>query len=131
LQATDQKGFFSYGTALVRSGTQAWKAYHQARRAACQPAYLPLEGTGRGLITDTQEPYFTIELDALIVDVQSRQPNCQAPGRAPFTHLEDVYFTHGKILWTHASGSADWRSAGRSTRLASHPSGLALLLPHR
>ena len=65
--------------------------------------------------TGTQEHYFTIELqDAIIVDVQSHMPNCQDPGMAHFTHLEDVYFTYRKIVWTHevsgTSGSDDWRS---------------------
>ncbi|MCU1718606.1 Hcp family type VI secretion system effector [Pseudomonas sp. 5P_3.1_Bac2] len=65
--------------------------------------------------TGTQEHYFTIELeDAVIVDVQSRMPNCQDPGLSHFTHLEDVYFTYRKIVWTHevsgTSGSDDWRT---------------------
>ena len=52
--------------------------------------------------TGTQEHYFTIELeDAVIVDVQSRMPNCQDPNMSHFTHLEDVYFTYRKIVWTH------------------------------
>jgi type VI secretion system secreted protein Hcp len=50
----------------------------------------------------------------VIVDVQSRMPNCQDPAMAHFTHLEDVYFTYRKIVWTHevsgTSGSDDWRS---------------------
>jgi len=63
-----------------------------------------------------QEHYFSIELeDALIVDVQSRMPNCQDPATAHFTQLEDVYFTYRKIIWTHevsgTSGSDDWRTA--------------------
>lgn len=41
-------------------------------------------------------------------------PNCQDPSMAHFTHLEDVYFTYRKIVWTHevsgTSGSDDWRS---------------------
>jgi len=65
--------------------------------------------------TGTQEHYFTIELeDAVIVDVQSRMPNCQDPNMSHFTHLEDVYFTYRKIVWTHevsgTSGSDDWRT---------------------
>ncbi len=40
--------------------------------------------------------------------------NCQDPGNAHFTHLEDVHFTYRKITWTHevsgTSGSDDWRS---------------------
>ena len=65
--------------------------------------------------TGTQEHYFTIELhDAIIVDVQSQMPNCQDPNMAHFTHLEDVYFTYRKIVWTHevsgTSGSDDWRT---------------------
>jgi len=46
--------------------------------------------------------------------IQSRMPNCQDPSNAHFTHLEDVYFTYRKIVWTHevsgTSGSDDWRS---------------------
>ncbi len=49
----------------------------------------------------------------MIVDVQSRMPNCQDPNMSHFTHLEDVYFTYRKIVWTHEvsgpSGSDDWR----------------------
>ena len=61
-----------------------------------------------------QQHYFTIKLeDAIIVDVTSRMPNCQDPGQSHFTHLEDVYFTYRKIIWTHevsgTSGSDDWR----------------------
>lgn len=41
-------------------------------------------------------------------------PNCQDPNMAHFTHLEDVYFTYRKIVWTHevsgTSGSDDWRA---------------------
>lgn len=62
-----------------------------------------------------QEHYYSIELqDAIIVDVKSRMPNCQDPAMAHFTHLEDVYFTYRKIIWTHeisgTTGSDDWRS---------------------
>jgi len=63
----------------------------------------------------TQEHYFTIELeDAILVDIQSRMPNCQDPNNSHFTHLEDVYFAYRKILWTHkvcgTSGHDDWRN---------------------
>lgn len=62
----------------------------------------------------TQEHYFSTELeDAIIVDVRSYMPNCQDPNQSHFTHLEDVYFTYRKIIWTHevsgTSGSDDWR----------------------
>ncbi|MBU6961424.1 Hcp family type VI secretion system effector [Pseudomonas sp. CVAP len=62
----------------------------------------------------TQELYFTTTLeDAIIVEIQSRMPNCQDPGNAHFTHLEDVYFSYRKITWEHVisntSGSDDWR----------------------
>ena len=62
-----------------------------------------------------QEHYFTHELtDAVIVDITSYMYNCQDPGMASFTHLEDVSFTYRKIDWTHevsgTSGSDDWRS---------------------
>lgn len=62
-----------------------------------------------------QEHYFTIKLeDAIITNINSRMPNCQDPGQAHFTHLEDVSFTYRKITWTHevggTSGSDDWRN---------------------
>lgn len=70
----------------------------------------------RTATTGGAEHYFSIELtDALIVDVQSRMPNCQDPATSHFTQLEDVYFTYRKIVWTHeisgTSGSDDWRTA--------------------
>lgn len=63
----------------------------------------------------TQEHYFTTKLeDAIIVEINGYMPNCQDPGNAHFTHLEDVHFTYRKITWTHevsgTSGSDDWRS---------------------
>ena len=62
----------------------------------------------------TQEHYFTHKLtDAIIVDIHAYMPNCQDPGKAHFTHLEDVSFSYRKIDWTHekcgTSGSDDWR----------------------
>ena len=62
-----------------------------------------------------QEHYFSTELeDAIIVDVRSYMPQCQDPGEAHLTHMEDVYFTYRKITWTHevsgTSGSDDWRA---------------------
>jgi len=62
----------------------------------------------------TQEHYFSHELeDAVIVDIKAHMPNCQDPGLAHFTHLEDVAFSYRKITWTHkicgTSGSDDWR----------------------
>ncbi|MDB5993493.1 MAG: hypothetical protein JWP42_629 [Pseudomonas sp.] len=73
----------------------------------------------RTATTGKQELYYSIELeDAVIVDVQSRMPNCQDPDMAHFTHLEDVYFTYRKITWTHevcgTSGSDDWRTPIRT-----------------
>lgn len=61
-----------------------------------------------------QEHYFTIKFeDAIIVDIKARMPNCQDPGNAHFTHLEDVQFTYRKISWEHVgsntSGEDDWR----------------------
>ena len=61
-----------------------------------------------------QEHYFTHLLeDAVIVNISSNMPNCQDPGQAHFTHLEDVAMTYRKITWTHevagTSGSDDWR----------------------
>ncbi len=63
----------------------------------------------------TQEHYYTTVLeDAIIVDIKDYMHNCQDPGNAHFTHLEDVHFTYRKITWTHevsgTSGSDDWRS---------------------
>lgn len=62
-----------------------------------------------------QEHYFTVKLeDAIIVDVKAYMPNCQDPAMSHFTHLEDVYMTYRKIVWTHevagTSGSDDWRA---------------------
>jgi type VI secretion system secreted protein Hcp len=62
-----------------------------------------------------QEHYFTTELvDAIIVSIKARMPNCQDPGMAHFTHLEDVSFTYRQITWTHevggTSGTDDWRA---------------------
>ncbi len=64
--------------------------------------------------TGTQEHYFSIELeDAIVVDIKAHMPNCQDPGQAHFTHLEDISFTYRKITWTHevsgTSGHDDWR----------------------
>lgn len=65
--------------------------------------------------TGTQEHYFTIALqDAIIVSVKARMPNCQDPGMAHFTHLEDVSFSYRQIEWTHEIGGTtgidDWRA---------------------
>jgi type VI secretion system secreted protein Hcp len=62
-----------------------------------------------------QEHYFTIKLeDAIITNITARMPNCQDPGQAHFTHLEDVSFSYRKISWTHevgeTSGEDDWRT---------------------
>jgi type VI secretion system secreted protein Hcp len=67
----------------------------------------------------TMEHYFTIQLeDAIIVDIQAYMPNCQDPGQAHFTHLEDVYMTYRKIIKTHeiasTSESDDWRTMSAS-----------------
>jgi type VI secretion system secreted protein Hcp len=65
--------------------------------------------------TGQQEHYFTHELeDAVIVDITAHMPNCQDPGQAHFTHLEEVSFTYRKITWTHevcsTTGTDDWRA---------------------
>lgn len=65
--------------------------------------------------TGTQEHYFTIALqDAIIVSMKARMPNCQDPGMAHFTHLEDVSFSYRQIEWTHEIGGTtgidDWRA---------------------
>ena len=62
-----------------------------------------------------KDPYFSIRLeDAVIVDVQSRMPDCLDPDNAHLMNLEDVYFTYSKIIWEHldsgTSGSDEWRS---------------------
>jgi type VI secretion system secreted protein Hcp len=62
-----------------------------------------------------QEHYFTTKLeDAIITNITARMPNCQDPGQAHFTHLEDVSFTYRKIIWTHevagTEGEDDWRA---------------------
>ncbi|RPX12267.1 Hcp family type VI secretion system effector [Pseudomonas aeruginosa] len=72
----------------------------------------------------TQEHYYTTVLeDAIIVDIKDYMHNCQDPGNAHFTHLEDVHFTYRKITWTHevsgTSGSDDWRSS--SPRSSTRP----------
>ncbi len=61
-----------------------------------------------------QEHYFTHKLtDAIIVSIEARMPNCQDPGMAQFTHLEDISFSYRKIEWEHVvcgtSGDDDWR----------------------
>ncbi|RLC20501.1 MAG: type VI secretion system tube protein Hcp, partial [Deltaproteobacteria bacterium] len=61
-----------------------------------------------------QEHYFTHKLtDAIIVSIEARMPNCQDPGMAQFTHLEDISFSYRKIGWEHVvcgtSGDDDWR----------------------
>ena len=61
-----------------------------------------------------QEHYFTHTLtDAVIVSINANMPNCQDPGLAHFTHLEEVAMTYRKIVWTHevagTSGDDDWR----------------------
>ena len=66
-----------------------------------------------------QEHYFTIQLDdAIIVDIRAYMPNCQDPGLAHFTNLEDISFTYRAITWTHevsgTSGSDDWRASRSS-----------------
>jgi len=64
---------------------------------------------------EMKDPYFSIRLeDAVIVDVQSRMPDCLDPDNAHLMNLEDVYFTYSKIIWEHldsgTSGSDEWRS---------------------
>ncbi|GFM64448.1 Hcp family type VI secretion system effector [Pseudomonas cichorii] len=65
--------------------------------------------------TGTQEHYYTTKLeDAIIVEIKDYMLNCQDPGNAHFTHLEDVHFSYRKIIWTHekagTNGSDDWRT---------------------
>ncbi|MGA4816298.1 Hcp family type VI secretion system effector [Pseudomonas aeruginosa] len=46
----------------------------------------------------TQEHYYTTVLeDAIIVDIKDYMHNCQDPGNAHFTHLEDVHFTYARL----------------------------------
>ena len=63
----------------------------------------------------TQENYFTTTLtDAVAVAINAYMPNCQDPGQAHFTHLEDVSFSYRAIDWEHmvggTAGSDDWRA---------------------
>lgn len=63
----------------------------------------------------TQEHYYTTLLeDAVIVEIRDYMHNCQDPGNAHFTHLQDICMTYRKISWTHVasstSGSDDWRN---------------------
>jgi len=79
------------------------------RLTTCQLKFYRTSADG------AQEHYFTIELeDAIIVDIKAYMPNCQDPGQAHFTNLEDVSFTYRRITWSHeaagTSGSDDWRS---------------------
>ena len=62
-----------------------------------------------------QEHYFTHLLtDAVLVDVKGNMPNCQDPGQAHFTHLEEWSMSYRRIQWTHevagTTGEDDWRS---------------------
>ncbi len=62
----------------------------------------------------TMEHYYTMSLeDAIITNISQYMPNCQDPGMAHFTHLEDVEFTYRKITKTHEVASTaesdDWR----------------------
>lgn len=62
-----------------------------------------------------QEHFFTIALeDAIITDINAYMHNCQDPGCAHYTLLEDVAFTYRKITWNHVaagtSGADDWRT---------------------
>ncbi len=62
-----------------------------------------------------QEQYYKIILeDAVITNIRAYMPNCQDPGMAHFTHLEDVAFTYRMITWEHivagTSASDDWRA---------------------
>jgi len=61
------------------------------------------------------ERYFTIKLeDAIVAGKINYAPNCQDPGQARFTRLEDVCVTYWKIIKTRkaasASESGDWRN---------------------
>ena len=60
-----------------------------------------------------QEHYFTMKLEgAIVVEMQAHMPNCQDPGQAHFTHLEDIAFSYKKIHWVHELASTasedDW-----------------------
>jgi len=64
------------------------------------------------------EHYFTMTLeDAILTNITAYMPNCQDPGMAHFTHLEDLEFSYRKLTKTHeiasTSESDDWRSASR------------------
>lgn len=60
------------------------------------------------------ENYFTMELEqAVIVEINSRMPNCQDLTTANVTHLQDVYFSFRKIKLVHVTAGTeavdDWR----------------------
>jgi type VI secretion system secreted protein Hcp len=125
---------FSHQVTIPRdpqSGQPTGQRVHQALVVTkvfdkCSPLLYTALTTGEMLTTcqlkfyrtssdGQQEHYFTIELqDAIIVDIKAYMPNCQDPGQAHFTNLEDVSFSYRMITWTHevagTSGSDDWRA---------------------
>jgi len=65
-----------------------------------------------------QEHYFTHLLtDAVLVDIKAFMPNCQDPGQAHFTHLEELSMSYRRIEWTHevagTTGEDDWRTPNK------------------
>jgi len=65
-----------------------------------------------------QEHYFTHVLtDAVLVDIKAFMPNCQDPGQAHFTHLEELSMSYRRIEWTHevagTTGEDDWRTPNK------------------
>jgi len=62
------------------------------------------------------EHYFTHKLEgATVVDIKAIMPNCQDPGQAHFTHLEEVSFAYEKITWTHVLGKTEQMDSWKTT----------------
>ena len=111
-----------------QSGQSSGQRVHQPMKITkvfdkCSPLLYTALTTGENLTctiewwrtaaSGMQEHYYTIKLyKAMIVDIKGYMPNCQDPGVAHFTHLEDVSFSYKDISWTHevsgTSGEDSW-----------------------
>ena len=92
-----------------KSSPLLYQALVSGERLECRIEWYRTSSEG------THEHYFTHELEgAVIVDIHTVMPNCQDPGMAHFTHLEEVSFSYSTIRWTHelagTEGSDDWRT---------------------
>lgn len=57
----------------------------------------------------TEEKYFTIKLeDAIVVAVRKNTPLTFLPENKPYTDMEEVSFTYGKITWTYNDGNIEY-----------------------